>query len=297
MRWMTPAKLGGAIPSGREREPFALEARPCGRAWETETDFHSGPGGRWQLDVYPPITTAYRVRWNQHSSRTLTVRVRPIASAACPRPTPRCWPRASNAPFPRRSPSTVCAGCRAAHRARPGRSTPRTRAGRPPRRPMPTRPSPPSPLPYQRQATSPRTTVWPRAWRSWTSALPVGRSRSPPQRPPGRMADRDRLRAGRPRCRAARRRAAGALPTALPVARRQPSEGFVRDSPSANPRMPTGPSPAEARRIPRRGCSGQPRRRRCGTAGTGRRDSWSTTAGVLRAGRRSRPRPGCATPT
>jgi hypothetical protein len=51
---------------------------PCGpRAWETETDFHSGPGGRWQLDVYPPITTAYRVRWNGHTSRTLTVRVRP----------------------------------------------------------------------------------------------------------------------------------------------------------------------------------------------------------------------------
>ena len=77
VRWMTPAKLGGAIPTGREREPFALEARPCGRVWETETDFHSGPGGRWQLDVYPPITTAYRVRWNRHTSRTLTVRVRP----------------------------------------------------------------------------------------------------------------------------------------------------------------------------------------------------------------------------
>ena len=77
VRWMTPAKLGGAIPTGREREPFALEARPCGRAWETETDFHSGPGGRWQLDVYPPIATAYRVRWNGHTSRTLTVRVRP----------------------------------------------------------------------------------------------------------------------------------------------------------------------------------------------------------------------------
>jgi len=77
VRWMTPAKLGGAIPTGREREPFALEARPCGRVWETETDFHSGPGGRWQLDVYPPITTAYRVRWNRRTSRTLTVRVRP----------------------------------------------------------------------------------------------------------------------------------------------------------------------------------------------------------------------------
>jgi hypothetical protein len=77
VRWMTPAKLGGAIPTGREREPFALEARPCGRAWETETDFYSGPGGRWQLDVYPPITTAYRVRWDGRTSRTLTVRVRP----------------------------------------------------------------------------------------------------------------------------------------------------------------------------------------------------------------------------
>lgn len=77
VRWMTPAKLGGAIPTGREREPFALEARPCGRAWETETDFHSGPGGRWQLDVYPPITTAYRVLWKRRTSRTLTVRVRP----------------------------------------------------------------------------------------------------------------------------------------------------------------------------------------------------------------------------
>ena len=46
-------------------------------AWETEPDFHSGPGGRWQLDVYPPITTAYRVRWDGRTSRTLTVRVRP----------------------------------------------------------------------------------------------------------------------------------------------------------------------------------------------------------------------------
>jgi hypothetical protein len=77
VRWMAPAKLGGAIPTGREREPFALEARPCGRAWETVTDFHSGPGGRWQLDVYPPITTTYRVRWSGRTSRTLTVRVRP----------------------------------------------------------------------------------------------------------------------------------------------------------------------------------------------------------------------------
>ena len=77
VRWMMPAKLAGAIPTGREREPFALEARPCGRTWETETDFHSGPGGRWQLDVYPPITTTYRVRWNNRTSRILTVRVRP----------------------------------------------------------------------------------------------------------------------------------------------------------------------------------------------------------------------------
>jgi len=77
VRWMTAARLGGEIPSGRERERFVVEQRECGRTWEPETTFFSGRGGRWQLDFYPTITTSYRVRWDGAVSRTLTVRVRP----------------------------------------------------------------------------------------------------------------------------------------------------------------------------------------------------------------------------
>jgi hypothetical protein len=72
-----PITLFGAVGSGQGGEPVTIEIKDCGLpqvGYRGVIELDTEPGGRWQTEYYPGITTSIRAAWKNTTSPAIDVK-------------------------------------------------------------------------------------------------------------------------------------------------------------------------------------------------------------------------------